>query len=97
MLWTTSSAARCTRPWPALPVDQRAALVLVDLEGYPVAEVAMILGCAEGTVKSRCSRGRRRLAVVLADLLGNPLGASARPTPTDTSAPTPGAEDEVTR
>lgn len=51
-----------------LPPEQRAALVLVDMEGYPVAEVAVMLGCAEGTVKSRCSRGRTRLATLLADL-----------------------------
>ncbi|MEV7429498.1 RNA polymerase sigma factor SigM [Nocardioides sp. NPDC092400] len=49
----------------ALPAEQRAALVLVDMEGYPVAEVAVILGCAVGTVKSRCSRGRTRLAELL--------------------------------
>jgi RNA polymerase sigma-70 factor (ECF subfamily) len=52
----------------SLPAEQRAALVLVDMEGYPVAEVAMMLGCAEGTVKSRCSRGRARLATLLTDL-----------------------------
>jgi RNA polymerase sigma-70 factor (ECF subfamily) len=52
-----------------LPEEQRAALVLVDMEGYPVAEVAEILGCAVGTVKSRCSRGRSRLTVLLAGLL----------------------------
>ena len=51
-----------------LPLDQRAALVLVDMEGYPVAEVAEMLGCAEGTVKSRCSRGRTKLAALLVDL-----------------------------
>jgi len=55
-----------------LPAEQRAAVVLVDMEGYPVAEVAQILDCAEGTVKSRCSRGRSRLAVLLADLLDLP-------------------------
>ncbi len=44
-----------------LPAEQRAALVLVDMEGYPVAEVAEMLDCAVGTVKSRCSRGRARL------------------------------------
>ncbi|TQJ25868.1 RNA polymerase ECF family sigma subunit [Micromonospora sp. A202] len=49
----------------ALPLEQRAALVLVDVQGYPVAEVARILGVAEGTVKSRCARGRARLAVLL--------------------------------
>lgn len=49
----------------ALPPDQRAALVLVDMEGYPVEEVARMLGCPTGTVKSRCARGRQRLATIL--------------------------------
>ncbi|SDY19148.1 RNA polymerase, sigma subunit, ECF family [Micromonospora pattaloongensis] len=48
-----------------LPPEQRAALVLVDVQGYPVAEAAQLLGIAEGTVKSRCARGRARLAVLL--------------------------------
>jgi len=52
-----------------LPAEQRAALVLVDMEGYSVAEAAAILDCAVGTVKSRCSRGRARLAELLAPLL----------------------------
>lgn len=51
-----------------LPYDQRAALVLVDLQGYSVAEVAQLMGVAEGTIKSRCSRGRARLAVMLGHL-----------------------------
>lgn len=63
-----------------LPEEQRAALVLVDMEGYPVAEAALMLECAVGTVKSRCSRGRARLAVLLADLMGSADGA-ARPAP----------------
>lgn len=45
-----------------LPPDQRAAVVLVDLEGYSVEETARILECPEGTVKSRCFRGRAKLA-----------------------------------
>lgn len=48
--------------------DQRAALVLVDMEGYSVEEAAGILGCAPGTVKSRCSRGRAKLAPLLTHL-----------------------------
>lgn len=48
-----------------LPPEQRAALVLVDMEGYPVAEVAQMLDCAVGTVKSRCARGRAKLAETL--------------------------------
>ncbi|MFE9920644.1 RNA polymerase sigma factor SigM [Streptomyces sp. NPDC005774] len=48
-----------------LPPDQRAALVLVDMQGYPVAEAARILGVPTGTVKSRCARGRARLLPLL--------------------------------
>lgn len=45
-----------------LPDGQRAALVLVDMHAVPVAEAALILGVAEGTIKSRCARGRASLA-----------------------------------
>lgn len=48
-----------------LSPDQKAALVLVDMEGYPVEEAARILDCPAGTVKSRCARGRHRLAALL--------------------------------
>jgi RNA polymerase sigma-70 factor (ECF subfamily) len=48
-----------------LPAEQRTALVLVDMQGFSVADAAGILGCAEGTVKSRCARGRARLAPLL--------------------------------
>lgn len=64
----------------ALPFEQRAALVLVDVQGYPVAEVARILGVAEGTVKSRCARGRARLAVLLGHLRPAAGGGRHRPT-----------------
>jgi RNA polymerase sigma-70 factor, ECF subfamily len=48
-----------------LPEGQRMALVLVDMHGLSVAEAAAILEVAEGTVKSRCARGRSALAVML--------------------------------
>ncbi|WP_367133892.1 RNA polymerase sigma factor SigM [Saccharothrix sp. HUAS TT1] len=51
-----------------LPEEQRAPIVLVDVEGYSVAETAQMLGIAEGTVKSRCARGRAKLAKVLGHL-----------------------------
>ena len=51
-----------------LPVEQRAAVVAVDMQGYSVAETAAMLGIAEGTVKSRCSRARAKLAQSLAHL-----------------------------
>ena len=56
------------RALATLPAETRAALVLVHMEGYPVSEVAQMLDCPPGTVKSRCSRGRARLA----ELLGVP-------------------------
>jgi RNA polymerase sigma-70 factor (ECF subfamily) len=51
-----------------LPIEQSTALVLVDVEGFSVAEAADILEVASGTVKSRCARGRARLAPLLHDL-----------------------------
>ncbi|MFJ8802238.1 RNA polymerase sigma factor SigM [Streptomyces sp. NPDC102487] len=51
-----------------LPPDQRAALVLVDMQGYPVAEAARVLDVPTGTVKSRCARGRARLLPLLTHL-----------------------------
>jgi RNA polymerase sigma-70 factor (ECF subfamily) len=65
-----------------LPHDQQVALVLVDMLDYPVAEVAELLGVAQGTVKSRCARGRARLLPRLAHLRqghqrGNRLGTGS--------------------
>lgn len=53
-----------------LPEHQRLALVLVDMHGMPVAEAAEVLGVAEGTVKSRCARGREALAEMLSGAPG---------------------------
>jgi RNA polymerase sigma-70 factor (ECF subfamily) len=45
--------------------ERRRALVLHDLCGLTVAEVAIETGVAEGTVKSRLSRARGELAAVI--------------------------------
>jgi RNA polymerase sigma-70 factor (ECF subfamily) len=59
-----------------LPEDQREAVALVDIEGWSVEQAALMLGCPAGTVKSRCSRGRAKLAKRLA-YLRNPDPESA--------------------
>ena len=51
-----------------LPTDQRAALVLVDMMGYSVEDAAQVLQVPSGTVKSRCARGRAKLAPILSHL-----------------------------
>lgn len=48
-----------------LPAEQRAAVLAVDMHGYSVADAAVLLGVAEGTVKSRCARARARLTGLL--------------------------------
>lgn len=50
------------RALAALPPDFRSAVVLSDIEGLSLPDVAEILGVPVGTVKSRVFRGRRLLA-----------------------------------
>ena len=64
--WETSTLVQ--HALSQLPPAQRAAIILVDLEGYSVEEAALALGCAEGTIKSRCARGRTKLAGLLSGL-----------------------------
>jgi RNA polymerase sigma-70 factor (ECF subfamily) len=61
-----------------LPVEQRAAVVAVDMQGYSVAETARMLGIPEGTVKSRCSRARAKLAEALEYLNAGAPAAAER-------------------
>ncbi len=51
----------------AIPIDFRAAIILSDIEGMTLPDVAEVLGVPVGTVKSRVFRGRR----LLAEELGN--------------------------
>lgn len=51
-----------------IPFEQRAALVLVDMMGYAVEDAAKVLEVPAGTIKSRCARGRARLAPLLGHL-----------------------------
>jgi RNA polymerase sigma-70 factor (sigma-E family) len=53
----------------ALPARQRAVLVLRYFEDLPEAQVADLLGCSVGTVKTHTHRGIRRLRELLGDQL----------------------------
>lgn len=72
----------------ALPEDQRAAIVLVDVQGLPVEEAARVLGVPTGTVKSRCSRGRARLALALGHLRNQPAVVPVPPVASPPGSPT---------
>ncbi len=49
----------------AITADQRAAIVLYDVEGFDYAEIADMTGVSLGTVKSRIHRGRLALRALL--------------------------------
>lgn len=68
------------RAFAALSEPHRTVLVLVCVEGLPYEEVARVMKCEVGTVKSRVNRARaalRRLILGGGDLLA-PRGAAAR-------------------
>ncbi len=72
-----------------LPVEQRSALVLVDMYGWSVEDAAQVLECPTGTVKSRCARGRARLLPLLREGNPEPRGDVPPPEHPPQSGPTP--------
>lgn len=60
---------RIDREIAALPPKLKLTFTLRYLEGHPAAEVAAILGCREGTVRSRLFNAREILKVRLKDLV----------------------------
>ncbi|WP_353474558.1 sigma-70 family RNA polymerase sigma factor [Salipiger sp. H15] len=57
-----------------LPEEQRAALLLVAVEGMSLAEAARVLSVPEGTVASRIARAR----AALRSMTGRPAGRTTR-------------------
>jgi len=66
--------------------DQRAVIIAIDVEGRPLAEVARRLDLPVGTIKSRSSRARARLARLLGHLVDPDMDAGGI---TDARAPQP--------
>jgi RNA polymerase sigma factor (sigma-70 family) len=50
-----------------LPSRQRAVIALHYLDDQPVVEIAALLGCSPGTVKTHLARGRHALAALLGE------------------------------
>ena len=64
---TAATRVDLARALAALPIDQRAAVLLVDAEGLDYNAAADVLGVAPGTVASRLSRARVALRAALAE------------------------------
>jgi RNA polymerase sigma-70 factor (ECF subfamily) len=71
--WSASEQLSATPTYPsdlaslyALPVKERAALYLAEVEGYHFDEIAGLLGCTPSAARKRASRGRRRLRAAAA-------------------------------
>ena len=76
--WSASSTAAWARPWPQLSPELRGAIEATVLDGLTCAEAAVLLGVAEGTVKSRCHRARLALRAALAEQQAGPESRAHR-------------------
>jgi RNA polymerase sigma-70 factor (ECF subfamily) len=59
-------AAALTRALDALPLEQRVAIVLCEVEERTTAEAARVVGVPEGTIRTRIFHGKRKLREWLA-------------------------------
>ncbi len=57
----------------SLPVKQRSVVILYYYQEYRIPEIAKIIGCREGTVKSRLHTAKRQLRQILEDESGAEL------------------------
>lgn len=64
--WATEDYVVVSQAVASLPPDQRAAFLLLEVEGLSVNEAAGVIGAPAGTVKSRAFYARQRLRAVLA-------------------------------
>ena len=63
-------AATVNHAMDALPEDLRTAITLREIEGLSYEEIASVMNCPVGTVRSRIFRARDAIAAELRPLLG---------------------------
>lgn len=73
-------AQRASLALATLPPEQREAIVLFEIDGWTVEEIAEVQQCSVSAVKSRLSRGRDRLRHVYVHRLGG-VAPAALPVP----------------
>lgn len=71
--------ARLDTALDQLPLEQRTAFVLAEIQELPYAEIALIEEVEVGTIKSRVSRAKQRLREALSDL--DPVARDYSPRP----------------
>jgi RNA polymerase sigma-70 factor (ECF subfamily) len=64
---TMESHTDLERAMRRLPEEFRTVLLLAEVEGLPLEEVARVMACPVGTVKSRIFRAKERLRGLLRD------------------------------
>lgn len=67
---TLGAADRARLALADLPHDQREAIVLFEIEGWKVEEIAELLEVSRSAIKSRLARGRQRLREIYARRFG---------------------------
>ena len=69
MLAAKEIMAALDKAMAALPEDLRQALSLREIEGLSYEEIAQLMACPVGTVRSRIFRAREAVSVVLKPML----------------------------
>ena len=64
------AASRARLALAELPHDQREAIVLFEIEGWKVEEIAELEGVSASAIKSRLARGRERLRTIYTQRFG---------------------------